>query len=292
MKMIDIRMSPLFAESWNVAYRKRKQGSIFSDKTTEFHILKNNINSWCADPFLFKYEGKTYIFAEIYDYKLRNGTIGYTIIENGQISNWKQVIIEDYHLSYPYIFVNNGEIYIIPESSDSNSLYVYKAINFPDCWIKEKEIKKGIKLVDTTLFEFKNSIYAFTTEIVNYESQKHCLLELDNFDIINVIEINILESKESRMAGSVFAFNNELIKICQDCKEQYGGGLIFKRFDLDDLDGKEITHITPKSLQFSRKILVNGIHTYNANDEYEIIDIKTRRFNIINFIERLKGKFR
>ena len=34
------------------------------------------------------------------------------------------------------------------------------------------------------------------------------------------------------------------------------------------------------------------MHTYNADSEYEIIDIKTRRFNLLNLVFRLFGKIR
>lgn len=45
-------------------------------------------------------------------------------------------------------------------------------------------------------------------------------------------------------------------------------------------------------LNFSKKIYLDGMHTYNASEEYEVIDIKTRRFNILNFMFRLLGKVR
>lgn len=37
---------------------------------------------------------------------------------------------------------------------------------------------------------------------------------------------------------------------------------------------------------------MDGMHTYNGLGEYEVIDLKTRRFNILNFVFRILGKFR
>ena len=50
--------------------------------------------------------------------------------------------------------------------------------------------------------------------------------------------------------------------------------------------------ISPEELNYSQKIYLDGMHTYNASKEYEVIDIKTRRFNLLNFIFRLVGKVR
>jgi hypothetical protein len=53
----------------------------------------------------------------------------------------------------------------------------------------------------------------------------------------------------------------------------------------------ELREIRPEELKYDRKIFLDGMHTYNANARYEVIDIKTRRFNILNFIMRIAGKF-
>lgn len=37
---------------------------------------------------------------------------------------------------------------------------------------------------------------------------------------------------------------------------------------------------------------MRGMHTYTANEIMEVIDLKTRRFNLINFIFRLLNKLK
>lgn len=289
---MNIKKSKLFAESWNVAIRKKKQGEILTDLKTPFKILKNNFSSWCADPFIFEYKETTYIFAELYDYKLRRGTIGYTILKDGKIRKWTQIIVEDYHLSYPFICEYKGEVYIIPESSENNSLNVYRASNFPNEWEKVKVLIDHKKFVDTTFFEWGGCICAFTTEVSSYDSQKEYFLKFSNKEIVSIDEFLVTDFKTSRMGGNVFQKKNKKIKVCQDCRRIYGGGLIFKEIEKDNLDGKMIQHILPESLVFDKKVLIDGIHTYNANEQYEIIDIKTRRFNLLNLVCRFFGKIR
>lgn len=103
-----LERTPLFAESWNIAWRNRPVASLLEDRGTPFIILKNSFRYWAADPFIFNYNGELYIFAELYDYITRKGVIGYCKWNGVRFGRWKKVIEEDYHLSYPYIFERDG----------------------------------------------------------------------------------------------------------------------------------------------------------------------------------------
>ncbi len=284
---VNIKNSKFFAESWNVAIRKKGKGDILTDLRTPFKILKNSFFSWSADPFIFEFKGITYIFAEIYDYRLRRGTLGYSILKGDRIGRWKQIIIENYHLSYPFIFEYAGDVYIIPESNENNSLNVYRALNFPDEWEKVTVLIHNKKFVDTTFFEWENCICAFTTDVSEYDNQREYFITFNERKIASIDEIMVSDTKTSRMGGNVLQIEDRMIKVCQDCRKTYGGGLIFKEIEEDNLDGKEVRQIFPETLRFDKRVLIDGIHTYNANERYEIIDIKTRRFNILDFIFRL-----
>lgn len=63
-----VERTPLFAESWSVAWREKPCGTLLKDLDTPFEIIPNSVRYWAADPFLFVYHGETYIFAELYDY--------------------------------------------------------------------------------------------------------------------------------------------------------------------------------------------------------------------------------
>jgi hypothetical protein len=49
--------------------------------------------------------------------------------------------------------------------------------------------------------------------------------------------------------------------------------------------------IFPEDLHYDKTMLLDGMHTYNSSEHYEVIDIKTRRFNLLNFVMRIVGKF-
>lgn len=286
-----LKETSFYAESWNVAWRKKSVGSILNDKETEFKVIKNSFRYWAADPFVFEYEGKTYIFAELYDYVKCKGCLGYCEL-NHYRPKWVPIISEEYHLSYPYIFKIENEIFIMPESSANNDVTIYKAKSFPKQWEKVKTVRKNVKYGDTTLFEWKNHTYAlaYDTKDENYQL---FLLDLEEQEKDQRIECSEIECR--RPAGKIFYYGDKTIRPAQNCKNGYGKGLHFYEFSINEnsiYKEKVIEKILPQQVTLSEKLYLDGMHTYNGSEHYEVIDIKTRRFNILNFIFRIIQKFR
>ncbi len=286
-----LKETSLYAESWNVAWRKKSIGSILKDTETEFKVIKNSFRYWAADPFVFEYADKTYIFAELYDYVKCKGCLGYYEL-TGSFPKWKKIIEEEYHLSYPYIFEANEEIFIIPESGANKDLTVYRAITFPDKWEKICVLRSGIQYGDTTPFEWDDHKYALTYDVGTTE-YKLILLDLESEGKDR--EISCANINCRRPAGAVFFAEDKWIRPAQDCENGYGKGLCFYEFHMNE-QGEYLENIlkmlSPEQLILSNKLYLDGMHTYNASEKYEVIDIKTRRFNILNFLFRLLGKIR
>ena len=287
-----LKETSLYAESWNVAWRKKGVGSILEDKKTEFNVIDNSFRYWAADPFIFEYAGKTYIFAELYDYVKCRGCIGYYELSSSS-PKWKKIIEEEYHLSYPYIFETKEGIFIMPESGANKDLTVYRAVSFPDKWEKISVLRSGIQYGDTTPFEWNNHKYALAYDVETAE-YKLILLDLESGEKADR-EISCSDINCRRPAGTVFLSEDKWMRPAQNCAGGYGKGLCFYSFNMNDRGEyfeKLQEMISPEKLNYSKKIYLDGMHTYNASKEYEVIDIKTRRFNLLNFIFRLIGKVR
>ena len=52
-------------ETWNIAYRKKAMKT-FRDTNEPFTVIPNGYKGWYADPFLFDYQGISYLFAEFF----------------------------------------------------------------------------------------------------------------------------------------------------------------------------------------------------------------------------------
>lgn len=284
--------TPLFAESWNVAWRKRPTASLLEDRETPFFVIRNSVRYWAADPFLFEYEGQCYVFAELYDYIARKGAIGYCKWNGKCFGRWKKVIVENYHLSYPYIFERDGTVYIMPESGVNRDLHVYRAVQFPDTWERSSVIRENVVYGDTTPFCWEQHTYALTYDVEDPKDYKMILLDLEGSGKDCSIQAD--EPELRRPAGKHFIYCGKHVRPAQNCEGDYGKGLLFYQYSLVQgaYSEKRIAEVTPRDLCYSKKMVLDGLHTYNATDSFEVVDIKTRRLNLLNLISRVIGKLR
>lgn len=286
-----LEKTKLFAESWNVAWRKTAPGAILQDTETKFTVVKNSFRYWAADPFLFEYNNNVYIFAELYDYIRRRGILSYYKLSEQGEAKWTPIIVENYHMSYPYIFQIGQDIYIMPEANASETLYIYKAICFPDKWEKCKVLRNHKKYADTTPFQWDGKNKALTYQVEDPYHPQLWLLDLDNE--INDVQLDFPQVERRRSAGKVFMLNGKHIRPAQNCVEEYGKGLIFYEYRMDwkgTYCEKEIAELFPEQLKLSESLYLDGMHTYNCSEHYEVVDIKTRRFNVLNLFFRFFGK--
>lgn len=287
-----LEKTPLFAESWNVAWRRCSSGSVIEDKKTPFFIIRNSCRYWAADPFLFSHDGEYYVFAELYDYIARKGVIGYCKWNGKRFGHWKAVIKEKYHLSYPFIFEHDGGIYIMPESGANQSLQLYRAVSFPDKWEKVRTLRENVVYGDTTPFCYEQHTFGLTYDLEKTHEPKLALLDFENDKNDRIVNVDNIDLR--RPAGKYFIYNDALVRPAQNCRGDYGKGLLFYRCYVNNGEYSErlVAEVLPQELSYSRRIYLDGMHTYNADEHFEVIDIKTRRFNLLNLVSRIIGKLR
>lgn len=284
-----------FLRKWQTAYRCKPIGSVFTDKDTPFIVIPDKKGYTAADPFLFTENGKTYLFAELYDEKAGLGRLGYSIYDGEKFSDWRVVISENYHLSYPNIFKYNKEIYIIPESSASNTLYAYRAVSFPDKWEKiTPPLIDNRMLVDTTFLDYNGKHLMFTYDIRDYDNSKLYLYSIDdNGNVEKYVDSYISDDVSSaRPGGNFFKYNEDIIRVSQDCTGDYGIATVFSKVEKCSKDGykeKKVMRVSPDDVKIGKKF-ISGLHTYNANEEIEVIDFHVIDFNPMVQIRRIKRK--
>ena len=274
-------------ETWSIAYRKKKPGLLFED-TSDFKMIDNGHKGWYADPFLFDYEGKTYLFAEFFSYDIGRGVLVYAIYDDKKdcFTDFKEIIREDYHLSYPFVFTgDDGNIYMMPESNEANELYMYQAVSFPDKWEKHKVILDNIRVVDTTPFNYDDNHYAFSLEL----NDNMLLLEFDSDYNVKNKTLLSNDMRFARAGGRVFDYNGKPIYVAQECKEEYGKAISLIEFKIenDTFDYKVIKKIIPEDIQLLNEKQSSGIHTYNLSNKLEVIDLKYYRNSYYRVMKRI-----
>ncbi len=115
--------------------------------------LKNRPYHYLADPFVITRNGKNYCFAEDFDHLRQRGAIDvYELAETRGI-RIGTALNENFHLSFPYLFEHQNELYMCPESSENKDIRVYKCVDFPLRWKLEKVIMSEISAADTMIFQ-------------------------------------------------------------------------------------------------------------------------------------------
>jgi len=120
-----------------------------------------------ADPFMITCDGEHHLFFELLNTKRESGEIGHAVSDD--LKTWRYtgvVLRERFHLSYPYVFEHEGELYMLPECAKSNSIRLYKAAAFPEDWRPVASPLRGKKtkvpLLDPSIVLHEGHWYLFS----------------------------------------------------------------------------------------------------------------------------------
>ena len=260
---------------WGLAIRRSNGKYLYDGNFSEFTYIKNSFRYWRADPFLFEHKGETYIFAELFDRLKGKGKIGVAKIKNGKCGKFKICLDLPWHLSYPCVYKQNSEIYMVPECARSGKITVYKSKSFPYQWEESYVLYEGVG-VDTTPVQIEGHPFGFFTTLKTKDNNKNnCLYYIDNDS--KQAKLLIDNDFTVRSAGHIFSEGSKTLRPSQDCENTYGGGLFFKMIEslsVDDFKEKNYRRINVSDIKTDNSsISFNGIHTYNKTNTYEIIDL-------------------
>lgn len=206
---------------------------------SDSNIFKINPVVICADPFLITKGNRIYLFYEYQKGYYSNGEI--KMIYSQDLKKWSSpqtVLKESFHLSFPFVFKEDGSYFMIPETNQDNSIRLYKTTS-PDLdnWGLEcKIINDGNKYVDTSIIKHNDVYYLFTTLIKENEYYQ-CLFYSSSLTgkYIKHPQSPVFTGKDyGRNGGSIFKYKNKLYRPAQNCDKSYGK-------DLSLLEIKELT---------------------------------------------------
>jgi hypothetical protein len=270
---------PLIAkEQWALAIRRR-EAAIAGNGSKPFHLLVPPADRFYADPFLFKKGCRNYVFFEEYPFDTRKGLISCLEIDSNGRRGEPQVVLERaYHLSYPFVFEWQGEVYMIPETSANRTVELYRAASFPHRWVLEKVLMEGIQAVDATLAWHKGKVWLFTCIGVEgkLDDELHVFFADSPLGPWKPHPHNpvVSDVRRARPAGRLFSVHGRLFRPAQDCSGRYGQAIVLNRVEVlsettyrEVLVGRVDASWLPEGL---------GSHTFNFNDDLEVLDAEIR----------------
>lgn len=270
---------------WEVAIRVRKNPEVLLDMSAdnEFISIANTDKYWFADPILFEYLGKTWLFVEAFNKEIKRGEIGvFEVNAKGTVSNYQTIISLGCHMSYPYVFSYKEEIYMIPETGADNKIYLYKSKKFPYEWEQIGILCEGKAFRDSTVYFTNGRVYMLTYERTDNSRFFHtydCFeYELDIHNCkAKLITTYSDKAASFRPAGLIAYSNNHVIRNSQKCDKIYGESLIFWELPINKTcweNARKIKQVDGAALKIKNRRAVLT-HTYSCTDKYEAVDYRT-----------------
>lgn len=193
-----------------------------------------------ADPFTWSRGGRRHVFFEEYPFQTRLGRI--SVLELGPglvpIAPARAVIDEPRHLSYPFLFDYQGQLYMVPESAGSRRIDLYRCIDFPYAWTWECTLMDGIKAADSTLFEHGGRWWLFCSAREGKVRMNESLFAFHAESPVSehwtphTANPLIRDYSCGRPGGRIFTdAGGRLIRPAQDSVPRYGFGLRLKMID-------------------------------------------------------------
>ena len=278
-------------EVWQIAFRKKNKTPLYKGNSDGFILVPNNTRYWRADPFVFKYKNKNYLFAEMLDRKKHKGVIGVAKLKGNKCSGFKVCLSLPYHLSYPCVFENADGIFMIPECCESGEIAIYKSVKFPLNWEKYKTLQKCAAVDTTPIFDDTNHPVSYLTSM--FEPKNGGNDNLCGFKDDQSIEPIFSQNASCRCAGHLIK-DRGLLRPIQDDDGTYGNSMYFSTVLNSDIksfeEQKFLQVLPPGSLCNDNQVAVSvtnnkkdlnyiGVHTYNSNEDYEVVDLLVEKQN-------------
>jgi hypothetical protein len=240
-----------------------------------WHDLPDDGYHFYADPFPIVAGDDTYLFVEDFDHRVRRAGISVVAFDEfGPVGSPRPVLEHESHLSYPFVLEDEGQFWMIPESSAAETVELYRAVRFPDHWELEEILLEGIEACDATPFRSGGRWWLSAT--VRNGGSSSDALHLWSSDRLqgpwrpHVRNPVLVDIGSARPAGRVVARDRRLIRPVQDGRGGYGAALglaEITRLNDDAFEQTVLAKIGPGPQWAGRRL-----HTLNRAGRLECID--------------------
>ena len=270
-------------DHWRIALRRAPQpeGDGPPGFDPGFAARPGPKDAFHADPFLFAWDGETFLFVEAYPWATRKGVIACAPLgPDGRPGRFETVLEADHHLSYPQVLADGGEVYMLPETASARRLELYRAVAFPRRWERVATMLEGLRIADATLLEEHGRWWLFASvaefggasqdELFAWHGPSPC-----GPWTAHPANPLVSDVRAGRPAGRFVRRGGRLYRPAQDNAAGYGSGLVWC----------EVLELTPQT--YRERVVsrwtgrdfgpYTGVHTFSEAGGWEAIDLKAPR---------------
>lgn len=265
-------------DRWAVGWRNFDGSGLHIDGKTQslrYTLLEADARRFYADPFPIQKHGRSYLFCEEFAYSTGRGLISVVELNGNAVPTVTPIIEEAHHLSYPMIFEERGQFWMIPEAGAGNSIVLYRCSEFPSRWVREAVLVNHVIAYDPTIYVDDGGYWLFFTssETSTSPSDRLSLYRaptlLGPWTPFGTQPVAI-DPRSSRPAGHLLRQNTSLYRPAQNCSKRYGSEVVFCQ--VNALGSKPYDQVCVGRLAPTNGAF-RGAHTYNRHGNIEAVDI-------------------
>ncbi|ABE38347.1 conserved hypothetical protein [Rhodopseudomonas palustris BisB5] len=268
-----------YSPHWRIGWRYTDDAGIWSSGDLSgpgWRAVPSPGNRFYADPFPITWKGRTFAFFEDLDHRVGKGTI--SAIEfghDGPVGEAIPVLEEPWHLSYPFLIAQDNDLWMIPESSVSGEVTLYKCVQFPNRWEKHATLLSGVEFADATIVQHDGLYYMFgaTRDGTGGYSDTLSIYYANSLFgpwMPHAQRPVLVDRASARPAGHFVQRNGRLWRPVQDCTNGYGGALGLA--EVEQLSPTTFAQTVRHTIKPGPRWPGRKLHTLNRCGRLELID--------------------
>jgi hypothetical protein len=269
---------------WQIGVRRRSENSIEQLRkgmdSSHYTWLKAPQGHFWADPFLFDYQNKTFLFYEDYSYKTQYAVLACAeLTTNFDLVNPQTILDIGTHASFPYVFQVDDHIYMVPETVDAGEVALYQAVEFPVKWKKVK-VLIDLGCADTILWQHAGLWWMHTSYNFN-AGHFHTALLYFSDSLLGDWTLHPQapfspDARYARNGGAIIKDKDgSLLRVSQSAQHRYGSEFGF--FKINKLSTTEYSETLVHTVAPKNQAQFSGTHTYSVSQQFEAVDAVTDR---------------
>ena len=253
-----------------------------------------------ADPFLFVKDDTLYLFYEHLTKWFGTGRL--CMRSTKDLKTWTDevdVLVEPFHLSFPYVFEEHGKVYMLPENGGDKSISLYEAEDDTlTKWKLVKKLKEDAEPWYDSVIHKKDGVYYLFTGTDDDVQQVEHLFVSDNLKgpyKEHPMSPIYIGRDGGRNAGSIIGHHGEFYRPVQVCVNSYG----------EQTSVMKIEQLTPTEyveFLYKKDIIDTSIPPYKEGghqwSEVEFLgqrivatDYREKNHNVVELLRMAKHKF-
>ena len=272
---------------WQIAQAEHLNFEIKKAKT-EIKLLKTlpipRGVGFIADPFVLP-NGEV-----ICEATNKNSQRGFLMtIDNAENSRIETSILGKNHLSFPFVVKHADRLLVMPEMAANGSQVICELNQaFEITMVHSLQGLENERLIDPVLL-FKDSKWWLFAGKSGNEADHLFLWSSENIYgpyVAHRMNPIVVDPSRARNAGAFFNINNELFRLGQDNRRDYGDGITVCRVtQLNDMayDESPVTRLMIAGHK--------GPHTLSTNGSKTYVDYYDKKFSPIAWLARVKAQF-